>query len=247
MKALSIKNLQVSAGKKPIVKSVSLTLKPGEIHAIMGPNGSGKSTLAQALMGHPQYQVKAKKLSLNGTNIKILTPNQRAKLGLFLAFQYPVSIEGVSVQNLLRQSTQAVNGQSNQSVLEFRDQLAKQAVRLSVKKELLSRSLNQDFSGGEKKRIEILQLLTLKPKYAILDETDSGLDIDAIKTVAKGIRTVVEQFNTGVIIITHYQRILKYLTPNKVHLMINGQLVKSGDNKLAKQLEKSGYEKWIKN
>ena len=228
-----------------ILFDVDFEARENKITIVVGPNGSGKSTLAQSLMGHPSYLVRAKSLILNNKTLKNKTPDIRAKLGLFLAFQYPVSIEGVSVQNFLRQASQAVNDKSTQSVLDFRATLYKQAKNLGINKELLSRSLNEDFSGGEKKRIEILQLLALKPKYAILDEADSGLDIDAIKAVAKGVRMAVDQYKSGIIIITHYQRILKYLSPDKVHLMINGRLVKSGTKKLANQLEKSGYKKWI--
>jgi Fe-S cluster assembly ATP-binding protein len=241
---LLVKNLFVNVNKKKIVKGLDLTIKSGEIHAIMGPNGSGKSTLAQSLMGHPHYRVKAGTLSINNHNLKGKSPDQRAKLGLFLAFQYPVGIDGVSVQNFLRQADLAINKNTKQNVLQFRKALQVLSKKLGIKQELLSRSLNQDFSGGEKKRIEILQLLTLKPKYAILDETDSGLDIDAIKTVAKGVNYAVKNQKTGVILITHYQRILNYVKPNKVHIMVDGQIVKSAGRSLISQVEKTGYKQW---
>lgn len=243
---LVIKNLHISIDKTPIVKGVSLTVKPGEIHAIMGPNGSGKSTLAQALMGHPSYKVKTQmsKVKINGQNILNFTPDQRAKAGLFLAFQYPVSVEGVSVQNFLKQAYQALYGKLVGNILDFRQDLYKMGKSVGVSQELLKRSLNEGFSGGEKKRLEVLQLLTLKPKYAILDETDSGLDIDAIKSVASGVKKAVKNYRTGIIIITHYQRILKYLKPDKVHLMVDGKIISSGNHTLAKQIEKTGYKKW---
>lgn len=247
---LTIKDLRVSVDNKEIVKGVNLTVKPGEIHAIMGPNGSGKSSLAMALMGHPTYKLKVNneksKIILDGKDISDLPPHERAKKGLFLAFQYPVTVAGVSVQNFLRQAHQAVNGKSPQSILEFRQSLTHTAKELGIKPELLSRSLNDGFSGGEKKRLEILQLLTLRPKFAILDETDSGLDIDAVKVVAKGIKTVAQKFNTGIVIITHYQRILRFIKPDHVHIMVNGQIIKSGDFQLAHQIEQTGYKNFLK-
>ncbi len=242
---LRIKNLHVYVDEKHILKGVNLSVKKGEVHAIMGPNGSGKSTLAYALMGHPSYKVKSKssklKVSLDGESLVGMTPDQRAKLGLFLAFQYPVAIEGVSVQNFLRQASESINGKSNLKVLEFRKMLAREARKLGVKEELLKRFLNDGFSGGEKKRVEILQMAVLKPKYAILDETDSGLDIDALNIIAKGIGQRAKS-GTGILLITHYQRILRFIKPDFVHVMVGGKIVESGGRDLAKKLEKRGYK-----
>jgi len=241
---LSIKNLQIAIGGKIIIHDISLDIKPGEIHAIMGPNGSGKSTLANTLAGHPKYLVTKGSVKLDRKNILNFSPDQRARLGFFLAFQYPVEIAGVSVQNFLRAAHEARFGKLK-SILEFRKGLQKLADELHVKKELLERSINEGFSGGEKKRVEILQMAALAPKFAVLDETDSGLDIDAIKAVAAGIKTVVKKYNTGVIVITHYQRILKYLEPNKVHVMVQGKIIKSGGKEFAEELEQNGYAKYV--
>lgn len=247
-KGFVIKNLEVVVEGKQVVRGIDLVVKPGEVHAIMGPNGSGKSTLAYALAGHPAYKVgrevrsQGSGVSINGDDILHLTPDQRAKRGLFLAFQYPVAVPGVSVQNFLWAAYQAVGSREKKLlVLEFRKHLRQEAEQLGIKQELLSRSLNDGFSGGEKKRVEILQLLALRPKYAILDETDSGLDIDAIQVVSSGVRRVVGEYNTGVIVITHYQRILRFLQPNFVHVMVGGRIVKSGGKELASELERKGY------
>jgi Fe-S cluster assembly ATP-binding protein len=241
---LSIKKLQVAVEDKTIIHDISLDVKPGEIHAVMGPNGSGKSTLAYTLAGHPKYTVKMGSMSLDKKNILSMSPDQRARAGLFLAFQYPVEIAGVSVQNFLRAAHEARFGKLK-SILGFRKGLQKLADELKVKKELLERSLNDGFSGGEKKRVEILQMAALQPKFAVLDETDSGLDVDAIKAVAMGIKAIVKKYNTGVIVITHYQRILKYLEPNKVHVMVKGKIVKSGGKEFAEELEQNGYAKYV--
>lgn len=241
---VKIQNLCVSVEGKQILRGVDIEVKPGEIHAIMGPNGSGKSTLAYTLAGHPKYQVDSGEALLNGVNILDQSPDLRARSGLFLAFQYPVEIAGVSVQNFLRVAYEAKFGKLK-SILEFRKHLQELAEELYVKKELVERSLNDGFSGGEKKRVEILQMAALQPKYAVLDETDSGLDVDAIKTVAEGVRAIVKKHHTGVIVITHYQRILKYLKPDKVHVMVKGKIIKSGGKSFAQELEKSGYAAYV--
>lgn len=251
--ALQIKNLHVAVvnqqteSKTPILLGVNLTVKPGEVHAIMGPNGSGKSTLAYTLAGHPFYEVASGEISLNGQDVLSKSPDERAALGLFLAFQYPVEVAGVKVQNFLRLAYNARFANEPKklfpSVLAFRKHLESLAKELKVNPELLKRGLNEGFSGGEKKRVEILQMAVLEPKYAILDETDSGLDVDAMKAVALGVKKIIEKYNTGVIVITHYQRILKYLQPDFVHVMKKGQIVQSGGGELAKELESKGYEK----
>lgn len=243
---LEITNLHVAIDDKPIVNGISLTIKPGEIHAIMGPNGSGKSTLAYTLAGHPNYTVTDGQVTLNGVDILALSPDQRSQAGLFLAFQYPIEIPGVKVQNFLRLAYQARFGEDAQrifaSALAFRQHLEGLADELDVKKDLLKRGLNEGFSGGEKKRLEILQMAVLEPQFAILDETDSGLDVDAIKAVAEGVKKIVQKYQTGVLVITHYQRILKYLEPDFVHVLVDGKIIKSGDKSLAETLENQGYQ-----
>jgi Fe-S cluster assembly ATP-binding protein len=230
------------------LKGVDLEVKPGEVHAIMGPNGSGKSTLAYTLAGHPFYEVEAgSQIELDQHNVLEFAPDQRAAAGLFLAFQYPVEVAGVKVQNFLRLAYNArFTAEPSKlfpTVLAFRQHLQALAKELKVKPELLSRGLNEGFSGGEKKRVEILQMAVLEPKYAILDETDSGLDVDAMRAVAEGVKKIVEKHQTGVIVITHYQRILKYLQPDFVHVMKAGRIVQSGGKDLAAELEAKGYEK----
>jgi Fe-S cluster assembly ATP-binding protein len=244
---LTVKNLHVSLNDGPtILNGVDLSIKPGEIHAIMGPNGSGKSTLAYALAGHPFYHLDQGQIKLNQQDLSDLTPDQRAQAGLFLAFQYPVTIEGISVQNFLKSAYDHLHPQNGfTSVLKFRQHLADITTQLDLDPEILKRSLNDGFSGGEKKRVEVLQMLTLKPKVAIFDETDSGLDIDSIKIAAAGINQAVTDFNTGCIVITHYQRILEYIKPDHVHVMIKGKIARSGGPALVKELEKSGYKKLL--
>jgi Fe-S cluster assembly ATP-binding protein len=232
---LKVSSLKVAVEGKGILQGVSLSVKPGEIHAIMGPNGSGKSTLAYAIAGHPRYTIENGQLTIDGKNLLGKTPDQRANLGLFLAFQYPVSVEGVTVEQLLRKVAK-----SDLSALEFRKRLEEEAKNLGAKRELLRRSLNDGFSGGEKKKLEILQLAVIKPKYAVLDETDSGLDIDALKIIANGIWRMANS-KTGIILITHYQRLLQFIKPDFVHVMIKGKIVKSGGKELAAELERSGY------
>ena len=247
MSALTIRNLQVLVETTPILKGVSLEARSGELHAIMGPNGSGKSTLAQTLAGHPHYTVTAGVVSLDGLDLLALSPDERANAGLFLAFQYPSEVAGVRVQNFLKIAYQQRFAKQPEkhfkSVLEFRKHLEALAEKLGVKKELLSRGLNEGFSGGEKKRLEILQMALLEPKIAILDETDSGLDVDAVRAVAEGVGHIVASQNTGVIIITHYQRILKYLEPDFVHVMRDGRIVESGGKELVGKIEEKGYKK----
>lgn len=232
---------------KEILKGVDLTVTQGEIHALMGPNGAGKSTLANVLMGHPAYEVTEGEVIFKGENILGRSPDERSRLGLFLAFQYPVAIPGVSVANFLRMAINArrtgENGNSNKiPVPEFRDMLKGKMDLLKIPHEFAGRFLNDGFSGGEKKRAEILQLATLEPEIAILDETDSGLDIDAVRVVAKGISTLVGE-DLGILIITHYQRILNYIKPDFVHILLAGRILKSGGPELAKHLEEVGYEK----
>lgn len=245
---LTIQDLKVSVQSLPILAGVSLEVKPGELHAVMGPNGSGKSTLASTLAGHPAYEVTAGSVTLDGEDLLAKSPDERAQSGLFLAFQYPVEVPGVSVQNFLRQAHEARFADQPEKrfpkVLAFRQHLEKLATELHVKPELLRRGLNEGFSGGEKKRLEILQMAVLEPKYAILDETDSGLDVDAIKRVAEGVNRVHELYNTGMVIITHYQRILQFLKPDFVHLMVAGKIVESGDVSLVEKIEHDGYQQW---
>lgn len=238
---LTIKNLRVTVDHQPIIKGINFTVKPGQVHALMGPNGSGKSTLAYTLAGHPQYQSQGTAF-LDKTNLLEISPEKRARLGLFLAFQYPVTIEGVSVQNMLKVAHESITDKPVDSVLSFRHHLQSLARLVDIHPEFLKRSVNDGFSGGEKKRLEIIQMLTLKPKVALLDEIDSGLDIDSIKVAAKGINHAIQKFNTAVIIITHYRRILNFVKPDRIHVMADGKIIKSGPPSLVKELEKSGYQ-----
>jgi Fe-S cluster assembly ATP-binding protein len=239
---LSIENLHARVEDKEILKGVNLTIHVGEVHAIMGRNGSGKSTLSYALMGHPRYQITEGKILFKSQDIIEMTPDARAKLGMALAFQYPVGIPGVSVSNFLRASVKAIRGM-DVPIKEFRQELKAQMKKLGVKDEFLSRYVNEGFSGGEKKRLEILQLTMLKPALAVLDETDSGLDIDALKTVAEGVNALSNP-ETALLLITHYQRILDYVTPQFVHVFQDGRIVKSGGAELAHELEARGYD-WV--
>jgi Fe-S cluster assembly ATP-binding protein len=239
---LIIENLHVNVEEKEILKGVDLTIYPGEIHALMGRNGSGKSTLSYTLMGHPRYRITKGKITFKGEDITEMTPDKRARLGLALAFQYPVAIPGVSVSNFLRASLKAVRGRDI-PVKEFRAELKTQMTKLGVKNEFLSRYVNDGFSGGEKKRLEILQLSLMQPTLTVLDETDSGLDIDALKTVAEGVNALVTK-ETAILLITHYQRILNYVEPQFVHVFAEGRIIKSGGSELSKELEERGYE-WV--
>jgi Fe-S cluster assembly ATP-binding protein len=247
---LELKNLHVALEDgTEIVKGVDLSVRPSEVHAVMGPNGSGKSTLAYALMGHPAYQITEGELLLDGENILEMEADERAQRGLFLAFQYPHAVPGVTVTSFLRSAINAVRkahngGEDNPiPIPEFRKELLDQMDRLKVSRELASRYLNDGFSGGEKKRVEILQMAMLKPRIAILDETDSGLDIDALKTVAEGVKELVGP-EMGALVITHYQRILDYITPDFVHVLTDGRIVEEGGPELAHKLEAEGYERY---
>jgi Fe-S cluster assembly ATP-binding protein len=245
-----LKNLHVALEDgTAIVKGVDLTVSTAEVHAIMGPNGSGKSTLAYAIAGHPAYEITGGQILLDGVDITTAGADERAQAGLFLAFQYPHAIPGVTVTNFMRQAINAVRKARNGGVddpvpvPEFRKEFLAQMDRLKVSRELASRYLNDGFSGGEKKRVEILQMAMLQPKIAVLDETDSGLDIDALKIVAGGVHELVGP-NMGALVITHYQRILNYIKPDFVHVFVGGRIVEEGGPELAEKLEASGYEEW---
>jgi len=243
---LEIKNLHANVEGTEILKGINLTVNAGEIHAIMGPNGSGKSTLAKVIAGHPAYEVTEGVVLFEGQNILELDPEERARLGLFLAFQYPVEVPGVSNSTFLRQAyntIQEAQGKEDLDPLEFDDYVHEKLKLVDMDPELLKRSVNAGFSGGEKKRNEILQMAVLNPKMSILDETDSGLDIDALREVANGINKIADE-NKGVIVVTHYQRLLNYIIPDFVHVMVKGRILKSGDKELALELEERGYD-WI--
>ncbi|HCY3038448.1 Fe-S cluster assembly ATPase SufC [Staphylococcus aureus] len=242
---LEIKDLHVSIEDKKILKGVNLTINTDEIHAIMGPNGTGKSTLSSAIMGHPSYEVTKGEVLLDGVNILELEVDERAKAGLFLAMQYPSEITGVTNADFMRSAINAKREEGQEiNLMQFIKKLDKNMDFLDIDKDMAQRYLNEGFSGGEKKRNEILQLMMLEPKFAILDEIDSGLDIDALKVVSKGINQMRGE-NFGALMITHYQRLLNYITPDKVHVMYAGKVVKSGGPELAKRLEEEGYE-WVK-
>lgn len=263
--SLTVENLSVTLGERLILNDIDLEIKKGKIQVLMGPNGSGKSTLAQVLMGNPNYQIKDKrsKITIDEKNIIDLGPDERAKEGLFLAFQNPIAIPGVNVANLLRTAYRVVHQSGNPpnveasqtikpsiskhnpalSVWKFNELLVKHAQKLHIPQDFLRRSLNEEFSGGEKKKLEMLQAIILSPKYAIFDEIDTGLDVDALKITASGISQLKRE-NCGVLIITHYQRILKYAKPDYVHILVNGKMVESGGYKLAREVEKNGYKKW---
>jgi Fe-S cluster assembly ATP-binding protein len=249
MSEIIIRDLHVNIAGREILKGVDLTVKQGEVHALMGPNGTGKSTLAYTLMGHPGYQVTKGEVIFKGKNVLELKPDERARLGIFLAFQYPVSIAGVSVANFLRTAVNARRKAQNHddkgiSVPDFRKMLKERMDLLKMDYAFAGRYLNEGFSGGEKKRAEILQMAVLKPEIAILDETDSGLDIDALRIVSEGVNTLRGP-EMGVIVITHYQRILTYIKPEFVHIMLDGRIVESGSSDLALNLEEHGYE-WVR-
>src|SRR6266571_2132567 len=242
MKALTIESLHVTIADQEIVRGLSLAVPRGEVHAIMGPNGSGKSTLAKVLAGHPDYQVTAGSITIDGENLFELEPDERARKGIFLAFQYPSEVPGVTIANFLRAAVQSRLPEGEE--LEATDYYAKLYEKmelLGMDRSFTSRAVNEGFSGGEKKRTEILQLAMLEPKYGVLDETDSGLDIDALKTVAHGVNSLRGP-DLGILLITHYQRILNYIVPDHVHVMVQGRIVRSGGRELALELEERGYD-----
>ena len=241
---LVINDLHVSVEGQKILNGIDLTIKKGEVSALMGPNGSGKSTLAYTLMGHPKYTVDKGEVWFKGKNILELGADERAKLGVFLSFQYPQEIPGVSVSNFLRTALNAVKP-GKYSIPEFVKLLKEKMALLKVDNKFSSRYLNEGFSGGEKKKAEILQMAVLQPEMAILDETDSGLDIDSLRVVAEGVNSLLNP-NMGVLVITHYQRLLNYIKPDKIHVMLKGRIVRSGGKELAHELESMGYEKLIK-
>ena len=251
---LEIKNLHVSVEGKEILKGLNLVVNQGEVHAIMGPNGSGKSTLAYTLSGHPKYVVTDGDILFKGKSILELSPDERARAGLFLAFQYPVSVPGVSMANFLRLAYRSVKGDPSKpetrreevmSIPKFRRLMREKMAMLKVDESFATRYLNDGFSGGEKKRAEILQMAVLEPEIAILDETDSGLDIDALRIVSEGVN-LLRGPKLGLLVITHYQRILNYIKPEFVHVLVNGAILQSGGPELALQLEESGYENLVK-
>jgi Fe-S cluster assembly ATP-binding protein len=249
MATLEIRDLHVSVeeaagGSREILRGVDLTVAAGQTHAIMGPNGSGKSTLAYAIAGHPKYTVTSGSVTLDGEDVLAMSVDARARAGLFLAMQYPVEVPGVSVSNFLRTAVTAVRGEAPK-LREFTKQLRSSMADLSIDPEFAQRNLNEGFSGGEKKRHEILQLELLNPKFAILDETDSGLDIDALRVVSEGINRYREVEGHGVLLITHYPRLLRYVKPDFVHVFVAGQIVAEGGFEIAEELERDGYEKYL--
>jgi Fe-S cluster assembly ATP-binding protein len=248
MNTLEIRDLHVAltdTPEKPIVKGLSLTIRSGEVHAIMGPNGTGKSTLSKAIAGHPDYTITSGDVLLDGTSVLELEPDERARAGLFLAFQYPSEIPGVSIANFLRAALQArlAEGEELEATAYYK-RLYEKMDMLKIDRKFTSRSVNEGFSGGEKKRCEILQMAMLEPRFSLMDETDSGLDIDALRIVADGVNKLRGP-GLGVLLITHYQRLLNYIVPDFVHVMYDGRIVKSGDKSLALELEARGYD-WVK-
>jgi Fe-S cluster assembly ATP-binding protein len=241
---LQIQNLRVAVEGKEILRGLDLTVNRGETHALMGPNGSGKSTLANTLMGHPRYEVLEGSVKLDGEDILGLSPDKRAQLGLFLAFQYPVAIPGVRLGDFLRAATRAKSTEQ-MSALEFRKQLRQKMSMLKIDPSFAARDVNEGFSGGEKKRAEVLQMAMLEPSIAVLDEIDSGLDIDALRTVAEGVEAVVGP-QMGLLVITHYQRLLNYVQPDYIHVLVRGRIVESGGVEIVEKLEAEGYEPYLK-
>jgi Fe-S cluster assembly ATP-binding protein len=243
---LTIKNLNVSINEQPILKGIDLSVKPGEVHAIMGPNGSGKSTLSKVLAGHPAYAVTEGSISYLEQDLLPLEPEQRAQAGIFMSFQYPVEIPGVTNINFLKASVNAVRkrqGKNSLDAIEFLSFIREKCQLVEMDESFLYRSINEGFSGGEKKRNEILQMVALEPKLAILDETDSGLDIDALRVIAQGVNAMRSK-DRAIILVTHYQRLLNYIEPDYIHVLANGRIIKSGDKSLALELEDKGYS-WL--
>ncbi len=245
MSHIEIKHLNVSIGDKPILKDFTLSVPKGEVHAIMGPNGTGKSTLAKALAGHPDYVITSGEALLDGMSILEMEPDERARAGLFMAFQYPSEIPGVTIANFIRAALQSrlAEGEELEATTYYKKLYQKMDL-LKIDRKFTARAVNEGFSGGEKKRCEILQLAMLDPKYAILDETDSGLDIDALRVVADGVNSLRGP-DLGILLITHYQRLLNYIVPDQVHVMYDGRIVRSGPKELALELEARGYD-WVK-
>ena len=241
---LEISNLHAGIDDTAILRGINLEIPPGEIHAIMGRNGSGKTTTANIIMGHPDFDITDGTVQLDGEDLLDMEPWERAREGVFLSFQYPQAVPGLQVGNFLRKSVAAIRGEDAAKGAEFRKTLKDAMTELDIDKSFLGRYVNDGFSGGEKKRFEILQLMLLQPKLAILDETDSGLDIDGIRTVSKGINAAVRGTDSGALIITHYSRILEHVQPDKVHVLIKGKIVKSGGPELALELEERGYD-WL--
>ena len=245
MSSLEIQNLHISIGDKPIVKGLTLSIKSGEVHAVMGPNGTGKSTFAKAIAGHPDYTIPGGDVLLDGKSILGMEPDERSRAGLFLAFQYPSEIPGVSIANFLRAATQARMAEGEEvDATAYYKRLYQKMDTLKIDRKFTSRSVNEGFSGGEKKRCEILQRAMLEPKFSLMDETDSGLDIDALRIVSEGVNHLRGP-GLGILLITHYQRLLNYIVPDFVHVMYDGRIVKSGDKSLALELESKGYD-WVK-
>ena len=246
MSQLEIKDLHVSIGDKPIVKGLTLTVRQGEVHAIMGPNGTGKSTLAKAIAGHPDYTITGGEVLIDGKSILELEPDERARAGIFLAFQYPSEIPGVTIANFLRASLQARLAEGDElDATAYYKRLYSKMDLLKIDRKFTSRAVNDGFSGGEKKRCEILQMAMLEPAFALMDETDSGLDIDALRVVSDGVNALKGE-KLGIVMITHYQRLLNYIVPDFVHVLANGRIVKSGGKELALELEEKGYD-WVQN
>lgn len=242
---LEIKNLHASVAGKPILRGLNLTVKRGEVHALMGPNGSGKSTLSNVIAGHPNYEITEGEIFYLGQNITEMEPDERAKLGIFLAFQYPTSIPGVTLANFLLASVKAVRGAENVKLSDYRKELIGQMKDLGINQDFAKRYVNEGFSGGEKKRCEILQMAMLKPSLALLDETDSGLDIDALRIVSEGVNRLTTP-EMGVLVITHYQRLLNHIKPHQVHVIVHGRIVQTGGPELALELEEKGYDDLLK-
>jgi Fe-S cluster assembly ATP-binding protein len=248
MSTLDIKDLHVSIeteqGTKEILKGVSLTINTGETHAIMGPNGSGKSTLASTIAGHPRYQVTSGEILLDGENVLEMSVDERARAGLFLAMQYPVEVPGVTMTNFLRTAKTAIDGKAP-SIRTWTKDVKGAMEKLRIDSEFANRNVNEGFSGGEKKRVEILQLELFKPKFAVLDETDSGLDVDALKIVSEGVNRAQDENEMGTLLITHYTRILRYIKPQFVHVFVDGRIAEQGGPELADRLEDEGYDRFL--